>query len=184
MQAISKSARRHERRQALRQKVAKRTKFVCFYTGLTQSMKPDLYYGHSIEHLLPKALMHQLPNGRKKNKLNALHRVPAIAIINQIIGHAPLKVKFELKEHLHSFPMFPKMDIKKKIDAYVLITKAFMSKYKAKDSKGNTIPHLPWYWESIEDPEHKEVLRREYFKMLTPEELALAIARAQKRKAF
>ena len=171
---MSKSQRKEARK---KERIKEQgNQFTCFFTGLVLHRTDHRIYGYSIEHLVPRASLksfHQCPNRRKH--LDRIHRVDAATIINSYIGHAPLSVKYGLREYLRTqeeVEFFPKMTPAQRVQTYAILTQKFLARYHV-DVDGKTVRLLPWYWESAVNPKIKLALFKAQWALLTPEEKAL-----------
>ena len=116
----------------------------CFYTGLqlnppkTPGVKLGEPYTFSKEHLLSKKMLQ-----RRKVRLNKPGRrniniVPSSSLVNGLIGVAPIRVKFALKEHFRGikFVFMDEIRIKGEI------------KYTVQNFLNQYLIHgvYPWHW--------------------------------------
>lgn len=162
----------------------------CFYTGEelsaygTQQYQKESYY-LTYEHLVPKSRANganfsqhsPLPNFPRRT--TCVNKVYAASKINNIVGEAPLKVKFALKKYLSGITILPHPDIKVRMRAWSKLSKSFMRRYKVcgvwpwhwskhRYSKGDIQSHTP---EKLN--ERREKARKHYMDLLTLEEIQL-----------
>jgi len=138
----------------------------CFYTGLELDEA-----SRSIEHILPQV-------SRKTHNYDVdqiLNLVPCHSQINGAVGHAPLAVKFALKEFLASVVVFPNMTTDEKVAAYKKLAVHFLSAYRV---NGN----YPWAWKhhkfkaivtKSSGKRKRAEMKRAYMDLLTEEEIKL-----------
>ena len=151
--------------------------FTCFFTGMTLAKRVDAWSGFTVEHLVPKSLLKPVPqNIQRKMKFDRLHRVPAISIINHLIGHAPLIVKFGLRDHLHKQTPSSLLTEDERIEFYVHHTRVYLDQFKVTVGR-HRINHMPWYHASMETKEHRDKLFEVYYSLLTQEEKILLYMR-------
>lgn len=147
--------------------------FTCFYTGLTLHKKVDPFSGYTVEHLLPKTLLKVVnQNAARHSGLSIHNRVPAISIINHLIGHAPLRVKFGLRDYLHRVEIDAHKSIDDKIEIYVRATREYLDQFKVTIGR-HRVNHMPWYYASMTEQEYRDRLFRVYDSLLTNEERIL-----------
>lgn len=112
--------------------------YSCFYTGLpllrlnesmTRNSQPLAY---STEHLLSKTMI------RKRKLLVDNNTVPASALVNSIVGNAPLKVKYALKAHFAGLRP-PSLQVEYLIPFLKVEAMGFLSRYKIHK-------RYPWEW--------------------------------------
>src|SRR5688500_12407795 len=96
----------------------------CFYSNIELDTS-DLFSvnGFTIEHLLPVALFRN-----RKNEIPG-NLVPAGRLLNCIIGNAPLKVKYAIREHLAKLHFF-KLTAIEITHIHAKATLAFLDQYK------------------------------------------------------
>jgi len=133
----------------------------CFYTGVTLVQKQNNPWHVTIEHLVPQ---HTTKEGIDRNL------VFAAACVNSMVGHAPLRVKFELKNELCSGKLvfFPKMDHNKRADQTKKFIKGFLSKFCVKGSN-----NYPWNFYCETNMDLRSKLHKIYWELLTEEEQEL-----------
>jgi len=134
----------------------------CFYTGLpltkNKKHKPDPL-GFSLEHLISKVLDKERQLPLDKNI------VPCCRLINSMIGDAPLKVKFALKEHFKTVIFMPNMPKSLLIKTINNLTCIFLKNYKYKN-------YYPWEWNNLKNNNNKRIMvYKAYLDLLTVEEL-------------
>jgi hypothetical protein len=138
----------------------------CFFTGIR--CKLDVKHQHvlkaSIEHLIPDKISKAA--GTVRNNI-----VLSSNVINQVIGNAPISIKFELKNFLTSDltkTAISKFDTdEEKMMSLKSRAKFFLSKYKI----GNSYP-----WDYVGVYNHDQLRKKlfnAYVKLLTTEELGL-----------
>ncbi len=140
----------------------------CFYSGLqlirlhSSTVQGDAPKAvrYSREHLLPKTLM-------KKRKLEARHTVPASTLINSLVGTAPIKVKFALKEHFKTIDGLDTLTNIALRQAIEDIVREFLGQYRVHDL-------YPWNWYGGRQKAHTKTQRKEIYQamldLLTDEE--------------
>jgi len=106
---------------------------VCFYSGLDLFKIKDAKC--SIEHLIPQSI---LPSGYKSLDVNI---VAADSKINQLVGCAPLAIKFALKKYLSKLEIIT-LPYEKLLDVHRGQTELFLSQYKIDRV-------YPWDWHTI-----------------------------------
>lgn len=132
----------------------------CFYSGLqlirlhSRTVQDDAPKAirYSREHLLPKTLM-------RKRKVEADgHTVPASTLINSLVGIAPIRVKFALKDHLRNmdFEALSDITLRQKIETAV---KDFLNQYKVHEL-------YPWEWAGGKQKSHTKAQRKEIYSAL------------------
>lgn len=133
----------------------------CFYTGIpcvTPKTNAKINEA-STEHLITRA---RTFNGHIENDI-----VIAARGINNLVGCAPLKVKFTIKKELSLFVKTLPENIDDNTKIYLCMnkTKEILKSYKI-------FKIYPWGWKGIDDNKvkEKELMKREYMKLLTPEE--------------
>lgn len=149
---------------------------ICFYTGKalkkfkSQEARNKHAWHLTKEHLLSKALYKN-----QKGRLRVLSLVPCAFFVNSLIGNAPLKVKFALKEHLASIVVFP-LDYGL-TDIYTQIIETFLAQYSKYGTKC-------WMWKGYNGSKNENLsiaalnrrrqrLKDMYTSLLTSEERAL-----------
>lgn len=153
--------------------------FTCFYTGMTLPRTVNPFSGYTVEHLVPKSLLKNVPQTiQHKMKFTRAHRVPSISIINHMIGHAPLVVKFGLRDYLTSLSVSRVLTDDERIEFYVHHTRLFLDQFKIVVDEYE-VKHMPWYWNSVQELSHSQELFRHYWRLLTREERALFILKNQ-----
>lgn len=151
--------------------------FTCFFTGMTLPKRVDPWSGYTIEHLVPKSLLKPIPqNLQRKMKFDRYHRVPAISIINHMIGHAPLVVKFGLRDYLKSQKPARLLTEDERIEFYVHHTRLYLEQFKVSVGE-HKVNHMPWYYSSMEEQEYRDKLFEVYYNLLTGEERILLLMR-------
>ncbi len=134
--------------------------YKCFYSGLelirlhsptVQGDAPKAIR-YSCEHLLPKTLM------RKRKVQATRNTVPASTLINSLIGAAPIRVKFALKEHLknNEFESLSNVPLREKMETTV---KDFLNQYKVHEL-------FPWEWAGGKQKAHTKAQRKEIYRAL------------------
>jgi len=108
-------------------KLYKDHKNICWFSGLKMARSK-----RTIEHLVSKRILRG--HGKYNYKWNV---VPADKTINALIGNAPLKVKFALREVLHGLIMHPALDLEKQRLTCVSTTKAWLETFRIGTN-------LPW----------------------------------------
>lgn len=147
--------------------------FTCFYTGLILHKRVDPFSGYTVEHLVPKFLIRNIPQVYlQKFKFDKVHRVPAISIINHLIGHAPLIVKYGLREYLHAYPVDRSRSVDDQIEEYVHATRLYLDQFKVMIGE-HQVNHMPWYYASMVEQEFRDKLFDIYYSLLTKEEKIL-----------
>lgn len=170
MKDITYYLRRHKKRS---RKSRQNPAFTCFYTGLTLYKKVDPYSGYTVEHLLPKTLLKAVnQNAARHSGLGIKNRVPAISIINHLIGHAPLRVKFGLRDYLHSLKIDPRISVDDQIERYVHATREYLDQFKVTIGQ-HRVNHMPWYYASMVEQTYRDRLFAVYNSLLTDEERVL-----------
>lgn len=170
MKDINYYVRRHKLRS---RKSRQSPTFTCFYTGLTLHKKVDPFSGYTIEHLVPKFLIRTIPQTvQHRTKIGKLHRVPAISIINHLIGHAPLIVKFGLRDHLQSLLIDDTIPLDDRIEFYARETRLYLDQFKVTIGE-HRVNHMPWYYASMAEQEYRDKLFDAYYGLLTREEKIL-----------
>ncbi len=137
------------------------TEYRCFYCGLEliRTHSPTVQNDaprairYSREHLLPKTLM-------KKRKLRAhRHTVPASTLINGLVGTAPIKVKFALKEHFKTIDDLDTLSNIALRQTLEQIVKEFLDQYLVHDL-------YPWNWYGGRQKKHTTAQRKEIYQAL------------------
>lgn len=144
----------------------------CFYTGMVLQKKVDPFSGYTIEHLIPKMLIKTIPQTTAKMIFDKAQRVPAVSIINHLIGHAPLRVKFDLRDFLSNNRADSSLSEDEQLEHYAHMTRLFLERFKT-PVDGIVINHMPWYYKSLYNPEHAQILFQKYYALLTTEERIL-----------
>lgn len=161
-------------------KVHRRFDYVCFYTGI-QCARPGQKEGlqATVEHILPQSsvkffnLVHPELSEEERLaiwQLSYFNKVTAASFMNVIVGNAPLKIKYGLKDYLATLtPPNASNQIIKMF--YKHRTIEYLHQYKI-PSAHNT-PY-PWFWKSIQN---NDILRmklfEKYVNLLTNEEKKL-----------
>lgn len=170
MKSISYYVTRHKRKS---RKSRQPNLFTCFYTGMTIHKKVDPFSGYTIEHLVPKTLLRVVnQNFARHSGLGIRNRVPSISIINHLIGHAPLVVKFGLREYLRNLEVAPGQSQDDLIDTYARATRQYLDQFKVTIGE-HRVNHMPWYYASMAEQEYRDKLFGVYYALLTPEEKTL-----------
>lgn len=143
----------------------------CFFTGLPleQSKGPQERGGEPLmcsqEHLISKTLLRKRKvvmsnKGHGRGGINLVH---ASALVNSIVGHAPIKVKFALKKHFEGIE-FLSMDKEYLRKTLRSILKDFFNSYRVHGL-------YPWEWNvgKLTKTERKEVYEA-LLTLLTDEE--------------
>ena len=143
----------------------------CFYSGIKLRTEADDKLGlkASVEHLVPMCTKNQAYLGMQNNK------VPCATVINQMIGSAPLSVKFALKDFFKGFTFHPAMSDKAIVDMMKYTMSIFLNDYQIHGM-------YVWTWKeytgkkNVSDAKRLE-RRRElydaYILLLTEEEKAI-----------
>lgn len=175
--AVDRITEKYLERHRRKSRKAKAPKFfTCFFTGMTLPRKVDPFSGYTVEHIIPKYLLKAVPQGRKRIDFDKAQRVPAVSIINHMIGHAPIRVKFELRDYLKTIPLPDGDSDDEKLEKYVHWTRIFLEQYQT--AIGDIqIKHMPWYYNSLVISEHREILFHKYYELLTTEEQILLALR-------
>lgn len=155
--------------------------FICFFTGLELPRKVDAFSGYTVEHLIPKFLLRVIPQSSTRLKFDKAQRVPAVSIINHMIGHAPIKVKFALRKYLHDVVVDNTLTDDEKLEEYVHHTRVFLVQFKTVVDD-TLISHMPWYYASLAEYDHSQVLYQKYVSLLTPEEHILLLLKEKKEQ--
>lgn len=160
-------------RHARRSRKARQDKtFTCFFTGLVLPKSVDSFSGYTVEHLIPKSLLRGLPQTRERFRFDKIQRVPSVSIINHLIGHAPLSVKFGLRDFLHEHEPRKILTQDEQIMRYVDLTRLYLSQYRV-TINGDVVTHMPWYWASMAEPHYRKKLFDRYWGLLTETERGL-----------
>lgn len=139
----------------------------CFYTGLPFIAKSKLR--KTKEHLIPLVLLN---NANFKMHYNNI--VSAGSLINNLVGHAPLKLKFELKEFFASFEIADFMTLNNKTLTIKNLYGVWQEQYLTRCHGRKRSAKVPiWDWSTINSPILKETAREKYLKVLTKEERIL-----------
>ena len=103
--------------------------------------------------------------------------------INNLIGNAPLRVKYRAREYLRGQKknIFPNMKEYHTVWAYAQYLKRFLEPYRIhiiSTKPGQESVHLamsvyPWEWRSVQVEEYRRIAFDSFRAMLTPEELQL-----------
>ena len=170
-----------QRRQNRSRKSRQPNTFTCFYTGLTLVKRADTFSGYTIEHLLPKFLLKNLSQqSQRKYKFDRIHRVPSISIINHLIGHAPLIVKYGLRDYLRNMTVDKTLPIDDQIEQYVHGTRRYLDRFRVIIGE-HRVNHMPWYYASMAEQDFRDHLFGIYWGLLTHEERILWMLREEKR---
>lgn len=162
-----------ERRRRKSRKSRQPTTFTCFFTGMTIYKKVDPFGGYTIEHLIPKLLLKTVDqNLARITGLGKMNRVPAISIINHLVGHAPLAVKFGLRDYLRSVEVNRHMSVDDQIEVYARATRQYLDQFKVTIGE-HRVNHMPWYYACMAEQEYRDKLFTAYYDLLTPEERVL-----------
>jgi hypothetical protein len=146
--------------------------FECFYTGMILPKEIDPYSGHTIEHLIPKTALRGAQQTKIRREFDRIQQVDSVSIINHLIGHAPLRVKYELRDYLARNRHPPILTTEERLEWYVRLTRKFLDGWRIRIPE-RRINHLPWYYRSMAIPEDRAILHRRYIELLTDEELRL-----------
>lgn len=132
----------------------------CFYSGLqlirlnSPTVQDDAPKAirYSREHLLPKTVM-------RKRKVQARHTVPASTLINSLVGSAPIKVKFALKEHFKTIYYLDSLSDIALRQTLEHIVKGFLGQYRVHGL-------YPWNWDGGKQNRISKEERREIYDAL------------------
>lgn len=128
----------------------------CFFTGLEfDLLSKNGSRSPTIEHLIPKYLCHSIE----------YNNVICCRAINNMIGNAPLVVKFALKDHLANFQLSETSD-KAPIRQYEDETELFFRRYKS----GKI---YCWNFHSLNDIKKRREALKMYIMLMTTEEFRL-----------
>lgn len=141
----------------------------CFYSGikLRTGAEDKLGLKASVEHLIPTST--------KKYLHMSGNKVPSATVINQMIGNAPLKVKYALKDFFKVFTFHPAMSDKAIIDMMKHVLSIFLTEYQLHGM-------YVWSWheytgkKNVSDTkklERRRELYAAYLLLLTEEEMAI-----------
>lgn len=146
--------------------------FECFYTGMILPKIVDAYSGYTVEHLIPKTALRGAQQTKLRREFDKIQQVGSVSIINHLIGHAPLRVKYELREFLLGRKLSHILTQEERLEEYVRLTRRFLEGWKI-HLPDRRINHLPWYYRSMSVPADRALLHRRYLDLLTDEELRL-----------
>lgn len=150
----------------------------CWFTGLPFTKKKN--QSLTVEHLVPQCYFAT----RHHSNFEGNH-VAAHGEINALIGHAPLKVKFALREYLHNPPvLIPEwMSLENKIQTYKNLTEQFLKQYQINVRIGQRKYIVyPWSrgkifraygWSSTKKHKFIRSMLNEHKNLCAPEEWAL-----------
>lgn len=151
---------------------------VCFYTGL------EVLETATTEHLISKSMTRWLSVKERSDLYTQSGSVVfASHSINNLIGNAPLAVKYRARAFLHQMTqnIFPRMNERQKAWAYNQYLRQFLSAYRihivstkpGADGEELAMSVLPWDWKTIQVAEYREIVYNSFLKMLSPEERRL-----------
>jgi hypothetical protein len=123
--------------------VAQQGNLKCFYTGLACHLNirnpTSNDWNASVEHLHPK----KFGGGNEDNNL-----VVAAKFVNNMLGNAPLEVKLDIREKLHSLKFLPNVTMEHKTEIIKNFVREELDSYRI-----DGIPLYPWDWENVRHPE-------------------------------
>lgn len=136
----------------------------CFYTGMR--MKFRVEHGNPMmattEHLVSSSYHKKMERGIEKNL------VLACAFINTLVGNAPLRVKYQIRETIRNLNVLPILTEEQLIAMYSKIAQDILKSYRIEG-----INVLPWNWNACRDRKYREKLKARFYEILTDEEKIL-----------